>query len=128
MKKLFIPIILVLSAVGVYKYVYKNHRDIANEAPSFTITSTNLIGEFSINPVDAESKYLNKTIEISGLVTNLSSNNLTINNQIFCLFPNTIQKPPSTNSQIKIKGRFIGYDDLLEEIKLDQCTINNPLK
>jgi hypothetical protein len=26
-------------------------------------------------------------------------------------------------SLIKIKGRFIGYDDLLEEIKIDQCII-----
>ena len=27
------------------------------------------------------------------------------------------------NLQVKIKGRVIGYDDLLEQIKLDQCTI-----
>jgi hypothetical protein len=27
------------------------------------------------------------------------------------------------NSQVKIKGRVTGYDDLLEELKLDQCLI-----
>lgn len=123
MKKWLIPIVIIISAFSLYKYIYQNHRDIANETSSYVITATNLIAEFSINPIDSETKYLNKTIEISGLLTNLSSNNLTINNQVFCLFSNTIQKPLSTNSQIKIKGRFIGYDDLLEEIKLDQCFI-----
>ena len=29
------------------------------------------------------------------------------------------------NTKIKIKGRFIGYDDLLEHVKLDQCLIIN---
>lgn len=27
------------------------------------------------------------------------------------------------NNPISVKGRCIGYDDLLEEIKLDQCSI-----
>jgi hypothetical protein len=27
------------------------------------------------------------------------------------------------NDTIVVKGRCIGYDDLLEEIKLDQCSI-----
>jgi hypothetical protein len=27
------------------------------------------------------------------------------------------------NDSVTVKGRCIGFDDLLEEIKLDQCTI-----
>ncbi|WP_142783559.1 OB-fold protein [Changchengzhania lutea] len=122
-KKWFILIILILLAIVSYNYIYKNHRDIANETSHFKLTAADISSEFAINPTNSEIKYLNKTIEVTGTITNLNPNNLTLNNKVFCQFSNRIQKTLSNNSQIKVKGRFIGYDDLLEEIKLDQCTI-----
>lgn len=124
MKKwLLIIIAIVMASIGIYKYVYQNHRDIATETSSFNLTSNDLINEFSINPIDSETKYLNKTIEVKGLLTNLSTNTMTLDDKVFCQFSNKIKKTPLNNSLIKIKGRFIGYDDLLKEIKLDQCSI-----
>jgi hypothetical protein len=123
MKKLLLIIVLLITAFGLYKYVYQKHRDIEKEIASFEFKSTTLINEFSINPIESETKYLNKTIEITGSITDSNSSNLTLNNIIFCQFSQQLQKPPSENSQVKIKGRFIGYDDLLEQIKLDQCTL-----
>ncbi|MCF7561382.1 OB-fold putative lipoprotein [Sabulilitoribacter multivorans] len=123
MKRLIVLIIIIITAICLYKYVYQNHRNIANETSSFQLTSNTLINEFSINPIDSETKYLNKTIEVTGSITNLNPTNLTLNNIIFCQFQENLQKSLSHNSQIKIKGRFIGYDDLLEQIKLDQCTV-----
>ncbi|MEL0457123.1 hypothetical protein WJN01_12865 [Flavobacteriaceae bacterium SZ-1-7] len=127
MKKWLILFIVIIAGICICSYINKNHRDIASETSSFNISSENLITEFSINPINSEQKYLNKTIEVSGLITNLNPNNLTLNDKVFCQFSDEITKAPSNNSQIIIKGRFIGYDDLLEEIKLDQCTIINNL-
>ena len=45
-----------------------------------------------------------------------------INNKIFCKFDNIVNKI-NINDSIVVKGRCIGYDELLEEIKLDQCSI-----
>jgi hypothetical protein len=28
-----------------------------------------------------------------------------------------------SNQTVKIKGRFVGYDDLMEELKMDQCQL-----
>ncbi|WP_370478223.1 OB-fold protein [Tamlana flava] len=127
MKKWLILVVFIIAGISIYAYLNKNHRDIASEASSFNLSSEKLIAEFSINPIDSEQKYLNKTIEVSGLMTNLNPDNLTLNDKVFCQFSNEIRQTPSNNSQIIIKGRFIGYDDLLEEIKLDQCTIINNL-
>ena len=43
---------------------------------------------------------------------------------IYCQLLNASDhKELTAGGEVKIKGRFIGYDDLLEEVKLDQCLI-----
>jgi hypothetical protein len=126
MKKRYIAIILlIVTLVITYFYVHKEHRKIEEETAVFIITSEQIDRDFIQNSLNAEAKYLNQTIEISGLVSEVNHNNITLDGQIFCQFNNNIENPPGINSEIKIKGRFIGYDDLLEEIKLDQCIITN---
>lgn len=107
-------------AILAYNYIYKDHRDIKSEQAVFTLNSEDLINEFAVNPFDSEKKYLNKTIEVKGNITELNEFDLTLDDNIFCQF-NSIIETQSNN--IKIKGRFIGYDSLLEQIKLDQCNI-----
>jgi hypothetical protein len=48
--------------------------------------------------------------------------NVTINNKIYCQFE-SLNNDLKVNDSVAIKGRCIGFDDLLEEIKLDQCSI-----
>jgi cell division protein FtsL len=123
MRKWIILLIFLVIAIIGYNYIYQDHRSIENENAEFVLTSDNLSNEFVINSVEAEQKYLNKTIEVSGLVSELNKNNLTLDGKLFCQFTNEINAQLKQN--LKIKGRFIGYDDLLEQIKLDQCTIIN---
>jgi len=120
MRKWIILIVLFVVVIIAYNYIYKDHRDINDEKPEFVIRSIDLINEFAVNPSDSEKKYLNKTIEVKGNITESSDFDLTLDNNIFCLFNDKIKAP---SKSIKIKGRFIGYDNLLEQIKLDQCNI-----
>jgi tRNA_anti-like len=108
-----------------YNYIYHDHRDIKSEPVEYSIKAIDILHEFSANPSISELKYLNKTIAVSGKVSELNKNNITLNGQVFCQFNKTVKIKIKNNSQIKIKGRFIGYDDLLEQIKLDQCNIIN---
>ena len=121
-KYLYLIILIFLVLIG-YNYLYKNHRDITIERPEFVLSSTSLMAEFSNNPSEAGLKYLNKTIEVSGVVSEVNENNLTLTEQVFCQFSENINSSTKVDSQIKVKGRLIGFDDLLEEIKLDQCSI-----
>jgi len=124
MRKWIALLIIVIVTFLGYHYIYQDHRDIESETAAFTFTAEDITNEFEINPSDAESKYLNKTIIISGIITELNSNQITVNDKVFCQLnnPTNILK---TNQKVTLKGRFIGYDNLLEEIKLDQCYIIN---
>ena len=116
---------LIIAIIIGYNYVYKDHRNIAAQKADFSLTSEALINEFSINPTEAEVIYLNKVVEISGVTSEINANELTLNNQVFCQLEELTDTPISISKHIKIKGRVIGYDDLLEQIKLDQCYIIN---
>ncbi|PKQ46340.1 OB-fold protein [Confluentibacter flavum] len=123
MKKWSILIVLCVVVVIIgYRYIYQDHRDIATETSIYKLTASDISNEFAINPMSSENKYLNKTIEVSGSISDKNPQNITIDGKVFCQFSNKIQTDLKTD-QIKIKGRFIGYDDLLEQVKLDQCTI-----
>lgn len=122
MKKWFIIILICVIGLLGYKYMYQDHRNIANESSIYKITALEISNEFEINPISSENKYLNKTIEVRGKVSEKNSQNITIDDKVFCQFSSKIQTVPNTNL-ITIKGRFIGYDDLLEQVKIDQCII-----
>ena len=122
-RKRIILIAILLLAFAGYKYIYQEHRDIQKEAAEFVLASTTIANDFSQNTTEAEKKYLNKTIEISGVVTEINQKDLTLNNRIFCQFNDTRNNTLNINDSITIKGRCIGYDDLLELVKIDQSTV-----
>ena len=122
MKKIIIAIIL-LAIVGfiAYNYIYQDHRDIQEEMAVDNISSADIHQNFLEDLSNSESKYLDQTIEIKGVVTEINDNDLTLDDKIFCIF----DKIESTKlgDNITIKGRCIGFDDLLELVKLDQCKV-----
>lgn len=122
-RKLIVLLVLMLFAFAGYKYIYQDHRDIQKEQTEFVVFSTSITKEFLQNSMEAEKKYLNKTIEISGVITEITENDITLNNNVFCQFSSKINNTLKTNDIVTIKGRCIGFDDLLELIKIDQSTI-----
>ena len=96
-------------------------RDLEKEKSEFNTSATDVFAEFSSNAEMATKKYLDKAVEISGKVTSVSGNVITLDEKVSCQL---LQLDDAVlNSQVKIKGRVTGYDDLLEELKLDQCLI-----
>lgn len=125
MRKWYILVVILLLCIVGYNYIYKDHRDIASEPVNFVVTSSSINKAFSQSPTISEKKYLNKTIEVSGVISELNKNDLTLDEHVFCAFDYSINTTLKVHSKIKIKGRVIGYDDLLEQVKLDQCSIIN---
>ncbi|HTG66394.1 MAG TPA: hypothetical protein VL859_08475 [Flavobacterium sp.] len=127
MKKIIFSLLFLLLLVGVYFYVYKAHRDIAKEEVSYDIAVPSLFLEYQSNESAANTKYLDKTIVVSGKVSslNMETRSIVLDEKLFATFLDKIPATIQPNSQLKIKGRLIGYDSLLEEIKMDQCIILN---
>ncbi|NNK73342.1 MAG: hypothetical protein HKO94_09155 [Flavobacteriaceae bacterium] len=109
----------------IYNYIYKEHRDISSEQAEFMVTADLLLGEFEADDQKATAKYLNKTIQVEGLISDLENQTIIIDQSVFCLLEQASKSVLKVKSHVKIKGRLIGYDDLLNEIKFDQCIIIN---
>lgn len=121
--------ILILAFTG-YKYLYKSHRNIADEAVSYSVSVDDIYTTFQINEKSANEKYLDKTIEIYGKVTNIDLQNkiITVDGKLLARLTKGVPGHLKTQSFIALKGRLTGYDDLLEEIQMDQCVINDKIK
>ena len=128
MKKIALIIIILLVAVGtgIYFYMYKDHRDISTEDASFSVTVDALQTEFTANDSIANKKYLDHTIEVYGKISSLDlgSNAVVLDEKVFGTFKNAMPKDLSVGKPLKLKGRFIGYDDLLGEFKIDQVAVS----
>lgn len=122
-KGLLAIVLLIIIALVVYNYIYKSHRNIETEITSFVITASDLANEFTSDIENSNEKFLDKTLEISGIVTSVGKTSLEIENNISCYFDNTITNAQLLHKKITVKGRCIGFDELLDEIKIDQCTV-----
>ncbi|MCC9016242.1 OB-fold putative lipoprotein [Flavobacterium lipolyticum] len=121
-----ITALLVLISTGLYFYygfLFKEARNIESEIPEFSITTAKLLDDYNSNTEKADSLYLNKTIEITGKVTKETDSAVILENNIFCLLTQKT-KDKLLNSKVTVKGKCIGFDELFQEVKLDQCTIN----
>lgn len=124
-KRIILITLVVFTVVVIgYKYVYHGHRDIADEEALFVLMAHELKRDFVENQSKASDKYLDNVILVRGVVTELNSHNVTLNNDVFCIFENQV-KTIALNDSLTIKGRCIGFDDLFEQVKMDQCNIIN---
>ncbi|GEP52039.1 hypothetical protein FNO01nite_27110 [Flavobacterium noncentrifugens] len=119
-------VIAVGCAFAAYKVLYKEHRNISLENATFSISVKTLEQEFLANDSLANAKFADKTIEVHGKITNIdaASNSITIDEKLEAVLfvkDNGLQ----LQQQVHVKGRFVGYDDLLGEFKMDQVS---PLK
>lgn len=114
---------LVLLVFGGYYYMsyYYGVKDYSTTPAEYTLTSDALKGEFVSNEMVATQKYQNKAVEVTGVVKSVSSTDVSIEG-VSCKLasPDTSVQ---TGSGVKIKGRVVGYDSLLEEVQIDQCTV-----
>lgn len=131
MKKntLFIIVVFfIIACLGLYFYIYKSHRDIHSEKESFTVSATSIYNEYLNNETKSNQKYLDKTIEVTGKISSsdAASNILILDNKMVAVFQDKFPQHLKPLAVVKIKGRFIGYDELLDELKMDQCAIVTP--
>ena len=78
---ILLGLVLAISAIVIYNYIYQDHRDIAAEAPRFTLDAKTLSKAFETDEDQATARYLNQTIEIAGVL-------IAIDGEILMMEPN----------------------------------------
>ena len=114
--KIFRSIIPILALGAIYYYTQSIKINYKTEKPVLTTTATDLIWRFQ---VDASKDLLSRVVEVNGKVTSMDSLLVILNHKLICAPSSDTELKPVIGEDITIKGRCIGYDDLLDEVRLD---------
>ncbi|MCX6171373.1 MAG: hypothetical protein NT048_00865 [Flavobacterium sp.] len=120
---LFIVVIAV-GFISMRLYInYGGKRDIQSEETAFTVSSKAIVDEFISNADASNKKYLEKPVAISGTVTSVNGKEVIVDDIVNCNF-STLDSSIKKDQKVVVKGRVIGYDDLMGSVNMDQCSIN----
>ena len=122
-KTVFIIISIVILSVGVisvYQYISCSPKKTVEIAPVYTGNAN----EFNYLVTDNLSHWISKIVQITGKVTQVNEDGILLNGTIYCQFEDIHDLQSITENQnIVVKGKLVGFDELLMEIKLNQCII-----
>ncbi len=136
MKKiLIIGLILLAIGAGVGTYLWnKPHRTAENEKPVAMLTAEEIFTQFSEGEQDATAKYLDKTVQVTGTINNITTTETgdvkitlatsDILAEIACLMkPGENISALKSGTEVAIKGICIGYDS---DVQLQQSVVVIP--
>ena len=121
-KKLLIFFVLLLIGILTYNQIFKEAETTEEIEAVFKGSSGELVTLLSKDL----SSLNNKAVEVEGIITSINNEGIIIDKTIFCQFiQHEVAQQLKAQQKIKVKGIIVGYDDLLNELKLNQCIIKN---
>ncbi len=119
---IFLIVFFAIVGLVIINTIYKPHKSIQDREIKFSGTPVILIKEVNKD----FTKWQDKAVQLTGKITSIDNLGFTLEDVVYCQ-TNTGTKlsQQKLNKTITIIGRVIGYDDLLEELKLDQTIIVN---
>ena len=130
-----ILLLIIISGVVVGIYLYnKPHRNIMVESAAFDLSTDEIYSEFLQDEMAATQKYSEKVVAFRGQIASVKKQEngtlhllLTGNEgKINCeLDPMALEDSAliAEGKKVKIKGLFVGFDGLLEELQFKKCSI-----
>lgn len=120
---IFIVFIIVFILLGIGSYLY-----ISKVAPDYFTLKSEITFENTSQFKEINEKYIGKVVEISGEITNVNSVspfiNITLDScYLFSFEMTNIDRYFILGEKIKVKSRFIGYDDMFDEYTFTDCDI-----
>ena len=133
----YLPYLLLLAAIGagIGAYQYnKPHKNINKASADFKLTATELFAEFENDETKAQEKYLDKIIQVSGRVSNISKTDqetsiitLESDHMLFgvqceldAFSDHSTQVLPVEGEELSLKGICSG---MLSDVVLVRCVI-----
>ena len=120
--KFIVGFILTIIALYLFvtNYVYGGHKDYTKAAIVYQFNSLDSYETI----VSKEVGYIEKAVAVKGFVTEIETNTVVLND-LFLMYFDGLPKEIKVGDFINVKGRYIGNDELLEQIKIDQCSLLN---
>jgi hypothetical protein len=129
---LFVVFFIAIGGILAALYMFNmKHTDTAKAKPDFVVTAQILQKEFNDNETAASSKYVNKIVEVTGMVASVkqsenNSVNITLTpegdmSSVICTFT-SLSDPSKIKSgdTVTIRGECSGY---LMDVLLNNCAL-----
>lgn len=113
-------LLIILIGYG-YFYLNQSHRNIQEEEVKYTVTSSELERSFR-NP-GAKMNIADQVIQTKGKITAFDEKSVTLDKKVEVRFLKKLPAGLEKGGVVTIKGRCVGYDDLLEVVKVDQAIL-----
>lgn len=113
--------LMVIMVICGYLYLNPSHRNIQEEEISYRGTASEL--EESFKKSDPKTKIADQVIQTEGRITDLGEKSLTLDGKVEINFIEKLPVSIEIGGEVIVKGRCVGYDDLLEMVKVDQAIL-----
>lgn len=114
---LLVPLLIagmILTYVG-YRFIYQPHDTVEQMDNLYKGDVDNFLEMVQNDKVMGAG-----AVQLSGQVTSVDSNDFMIDGKIFCQIDSNIAiDGMQVGVDVSVLGRYVGYDELLEEVKLD---------
>jgi hypothetical protein len=129
---LFVVFFLALAGILTALYLFNmQHKDLQKVKPDFIISAVDLQKAFEGNESSAESTYVNKVLEVTGIIGSVKTGEKNVLSVILktgndlstviCTFPaETDPAKFTTGNQITVRGECSGF---LMDVLLNNCVI-----
>lgn len=113
-------IVLLIILFSTYAYIFRPPEKIENSTAIF-MGNTN---DFLLKIAKKPNEWNTKTVQLTGRISSIEDEGLLLEGNTFCQFKNkSLLTKLKKDQTITIKGIIVGFDDLFNELKLNQCII-----
>jgi len=114
--KIFRSVLPLVALVAFVYYTKSLKPDYASIKPTLITDSHDLLWRFQMNE---GAELINQVVQFRGKITGFDSLLVIMDHRLICNPDSTMVDDLIIGDSTTLKGRCIGYDDLLEELRLD---------
>ena len=114
--KIFRSVLPLVALVAFVYYTKSLKPDYASIKPTLITDSHDLLWRFQMNE---GAELINQVVQFRGKITGFDSPLVIMDHRLICNPDSTMVDDLIIGDSTTLKGRCIGYDDLLEELRLD---------
>ena len=114
--KIFRSVLPLVALIAFVYYTKSLKPNYASMKPTLITDSHDLLWRFQMNE---GAELINQIVQFRGKITGFDSLLVIVDHRLICNPDSTMVDDLSIGDSTTLKGRCIGYDDLLEELRLD---------
>ena len=114
--KIFRSVLPLVALIAFVYYTKSLKPNYASMKPTLITDSHDLLWRFQMNE---GAELINQIVQFRGKITGFDSLLIIMDHRLICNPDSTMVNDLSIGDSTTLKGRCIGYDDLLEELRLD---------